>query len=386
MVQWDSVCSSWTRTGGWPGARGPEDRDSPSLSGAAQGVRPIQISRSLRSRGSLPSPGADRALKPSARTTFRSQARLDPAPIRRIVGDVDRQDAVDKWAAWLLHRRDGDDDAQRQKVLEDLRPIRQRVLDNARIAPGDVVLDVGAGDGLIAFGALDRVGPDGHIILSDVSKDLVRHARSIASDLGVEGRMSFVEAAVEDLAAVSDASVDVVTTRSVLIYVEDKSRVFREFHRVLRSGGRVSIFEPINNYFPSTPDEYWGFDARPVRDLVTKVWRYEGWTESSDADDPMMNFSDKDLVRFAEDAGFSEIHVELLVDVKPGTWVVDWERLLNASPNPNAHTAGEALRGALTPEEFDRVERQIRPLADAGAGTLRLASAYLSATKALLHA
>ena len=119
---------------------------------------------------------------------------------------------------------------------------------------------------------------------------------------------------------------------------------------------------------------------------MTKVWRYEGWTESSDADDPMMNFSDKDLVRFVEDAGFSEIHVELLVDVKPGTWVVDWERLLNASPNPNAHTAGEALRGALTPEEFDRVERQIRPLADAGAGTLRLTSAYLSATKALLHA
>jgi SAM-dependent methyltransferase len=41
-----------------------------------------------------------------------------------------------------------------------------------------------------------------------------------------------------------------VTTRSVLIYVQHKDAAFREFHRVLRPGGRVSIFEPINNYFP----------------------------------------------------------------------------------------------------------------------------------------
>jgi hypothetical protein len=118
-----------------------------------------------------------------------------------------------------------------------------------------------------------------------------------------------------------------------------------------------------------------------VRDLVAKVWAYEGWVESAYADDPMMNFDEKDLLRYAEDAGFGEIHIQLLVDVEPGTWVVDWERLLNTSPNPNAHTAGEALRGALTPEEFARVEKHVRPLADAGAGTIRAAFAYLSAVK-----
>jgi hypothetical protein len=34
----------------------------------------------------------------------------------------------------------------------------------------------------------------------------------------------------------------------------------------------------------------------------------------------MMNFTEKDLVRCAEDAGFPEVHVELLVDVEPGTY------------------------------------------------------------------
>jgi len=63
----------------------------------------------------------------------------------------------------------------------------------------------------------------------------------------VLGRCEFVHASAEDLSVLEDASVDVVTTRSVLIYVPDKRRTFEEFHRVLKPGGRLSIFEPINN-------------------------------------------------------------------------------------------------------------------------------------------
>src|SRR6185312_5927045 len=123
---------------------------------------------------------------------------LAPARSRRkrgrASGYVHRMDdggATDKWAAWLLHRRDGDDAEQREKALEHLLPIRQRVLDNARISPGDTVLDVGAGDGLIAFGALDRVGVKGRVILSDLSSDLVAHARGMAAEAGADERMSF---------------------------------------------------------------------------------------------------------------------------------------------------------------------------------------------------
>jgi arsenite methyltransferase len=288
---------------------------------------------------------------------------------------------LDRWAAWVLHRRDGGDPDQRRKALEHLTPIRDRLLDNARIQPGETVLDVGCGDGLIAFGALQRVGPDGHVIASDISPDLVERSRELAEELGAGSRMSFLQARAEDLSAVADASVDVLTTRSVLIYVDDKAGSFREFFRVLRPGGRISLFEPINNYFPDSPDEFWGFDARPVRDLVQKIWTYEGWVESAYPDDPMMNFNTKDLVRDAEDAGFEEIHLELLVDVSPGSWVVDWERLLKTSPNPNAHTAEEAISGALSAEEVERLERHIRPLADRGRGVIRDASAYLVAVK-----
>jgi arsenite methyltransferase len=288
----------------------------------------------------------------------------------------------DKWSAWVLHRRDGGDPEQREKALEYLLPIRDRVLENARIRSGDVVLDVGAGDGLIAFGAVDRVGVNGRVLFSDISPDLLLHAESVATELGYRDRVSFVEARAEDLTPISDGAVDVVTTRSVLIYVEDKALAFREFERVLRPGGRISLFEPINNYFPETPDEFWGFNSTAVRDLVEKVWEYEGWTGSGFKKDPMMNFTEKDLLTHAEKAGFHEVHVELLVDVQPGTWVVDWERLLNTSPNPNAHTVREALEGALTEEERATFEYHIRPLADAGRATKRSAFAYLYAVKA----
>jgi arsenite methyltransferase len=288
---------------------------------------------------------------------------------------------IDKWAAWLLERRDGGDQQQRAKALEHLLPIRDRVLDNAGIKAGETVLDVGGGDGLVAFGALDRVGASGAVTLSDVSADLVAHATGVADELGVRDRMSFVVTRAEDLEAIADSSVDVVTTRSVLIYVDDKAAAFRAFHRVLRPSGRFSIFEPINNYFPWDPTEFWGFDTTPVADLVEKVWAYEGWGPELDAADPMMNFSERDLVRLAEETGFSDIHAELRIDVEPGSWVLDWDRLMGTTPNPNALSVGESIHGALTEAEVARLESHLRPLVDKGDGVIRSAFAYVWGSK-----
>jgi ubiquinone/menaquinone biosynthesis C-methylase UbiE len=54
--------------------------------------------------------------------------------------------------------------------------------------------------------------------------------------MGVLDRCEFVHASADDLSALEDVSLDVVTTRSVLIYVKDKQRAFEEFHRVLKPG------------------------------------------------------------------------------------------------------------------------------------------------------
>lgn len=79
----------------------------------------------------------------------------------------------DHWAAWVLERRFGGDPARAKQAMRKLAEMRERVLEGAAVREGDVVLDVGAGDGLIAFGALPLVGETGKVIFSDVSHDLL---------------------------------------------------------------------------------------------------------------------------------------------------------------------------------------------------------------------
>jgi arsenite methyltransferase len=287
----------------------------------------------------------------------------------------------DRWADWVLGLAHSGDDEQLRLKLEHLIPIRDRVLDRSELRQDDVLLDVGCGDGLIAFGALSRLGAGGRVVFSDTSQKLVDHCRTLATEMGEAGRTDFVRADADDLSPINDESVDVVTTRSVLIYVARKAEAFREFFRVLRPGGRLSLFEPINNYFPDDPADFWGFDAKPVADLIAKLWGDDDSGDGTDANDPMMNFNERDLIDHAVDAGFREVTVDLEIEVRPGSWVVDWARLLDLAPNPNAPTTGELLETALSPEERERFEAHMRPLVDSGNGTIRSAFAYLAARK-----
>src|SRR5215831_18299374 len=91
----------------------------------------------------------------------------------------------DHWMQWLLHRRFGGDLQHGQAMLKELSVWRDGILDHADITLGETVLDVGCGDGLIAFGALDRVVEEGLVIFSDISQDLLEHCRSLAEPLQV---------------------------------------------------------------------------------------------------------------------------------------------------------------------------------------------------------
>jgi arsenite methyltransferase len=287
----------------------------------------------------------------------------------------------DRWSEWLLERRFGGDRARHERDLEDLARVRDRVLDSARLEQGETLLDVGAGDGLIAFGAFDRVGSDGRVIFSDVSEDLLEHARALAVAAGVADRSEFLRASADDLGAIDDASVDVVTTRSVLIYLdrECKRAAFAEFHRVLRPGGRVSIFEPINRFgYPQPPGWFCGYDLRPIADLVARVLA----VLSPDEENTLIDFDERDLLRWAEEAGFFPIRLEYEADVKQGSWLAgSWDSVLRMAGNPLVPTLEEALDRVLTPDERARFEAQLRPLVEADAAQGRAAVAYLSGTK-----
>jgi ubiquinone/menaquinone biosynthesis C-methylase UbiE len=289
----------------------------------------------------------------------------------------------DQWAQWLLHRRHGGDPEAQQAWLEALYPVRDQVLRNAKITEGEVVLDVGTGDGLIAFQALAQVGERGQVIFSDISQDLLDHCQSLAHQLGMLERCRFLQAAAEDLAALADASIDVVTTRSVLIYVTAKPQAFREFYRVLKPNGRLSIFEPINrfSYFEPTP-LFWGHDVTPIRDLAQKVNAVYDRIHPLESD-PLMNFDERDLLTFTEQVGFAEIQLELQVKILPPIpgQGRKWESFLRTAPNPRAPTIEEAINQALTRDEAEQFMAYLRPLVETQRGAERSAVAYLWAVK-----
>jgi ubiquinone/menaquinone biosynthesis C-methylase UbiE len=294
--------------------------------------------------------------------------------------------ALDRWAAWILERRFGGDAEQAERALHELGRVRERVLGGAEIKEGDVVLDVGAGDGLIAFGALPLVAESGKVILADVSQDLLDVSRGLASELDEGDRCEFVLARAEDLTPLADESVDVVTTRSVVIYVKEKQRAFDEFHRVLKPGGRLSIFEPINSFSSPEPEgRFCGFDVGPVAELAEKVKS----AERRIADDAtLVDFDERNLMTFAERAGFRivELTYEARVehDARP-RWLADvsWDTFLRIAPNPLAPTFGELVDRALRPEEAKRFFGHLKPLYEKGKGTGRNAVAYLRAEKSL---
>jgi arsenite methyltransferase len=289
----------------------------------------------------------------------------------------------DPWAQWLTERRDGGDEHQRHLSLEQLSPIRDRVLSEAGPLDGMTVLDVGCGDGLIALAALERVGATGQVIFADVSADLLERAGRSVRDRGLAGRARFVQARAEDLEAIPDESVDVVTVRSVLIYVANKPAAFAAIHRVLRPGGRVSLFEPINQLmYPEPEDRLWGYDISPMIELANRVKREFGGL-SDPATSSMRDFDDRDLLRYAIEAGFPEIHLTLNLDIAPGAMrASSFDSFLDGAPNPLAPTLRETIHHALDEQERDQFVAHLRDRFSSTEPTQLWAGAYLAARRA----
>ncbi|MFM0631797.1 class I SAM-dependent methyltransferase [Paraburkholderia xenovorans] len=269
--------------------------------------------------------------------------------------------------------------------------IADRVLDAAQLGSGMTLVDVGSGDGLVAFRAIDRVGPSLRVFLTDVSASLLQHSESVATQRGIRDQRTFLQCSAEALRDIAEASVDVVTTRAVLAYLPDKIAVLREFRRILKPGGRVSIAEPIRR------DD--AFEASSLKKFVDALptgsddqffrllhrWRSTQFpdTEESISKNPMTNYSERDLVRYALDTGFTDIHMEFHIDVAPSQ-VTSWDVLLRTSPLPWAPPLGKLPLEQFTVEERRFFEQVFRPRVESCQlfGAERIA--YLSARKPLM--
>lgn len=122
---------------------------------------------------------------------------------------------------------------------EQLAPARTGLLALASLAPGERVLDLACGTGLVTLDAARRVGPHGGVLGTDLSGQMIEIARQRA----VEQQLSNVTFQRMDAETLDlpDATFDVALCALGLMYLPDPQHAIQEWRRVLKPGGRVVI-------------------------------------------------------------------------------------------------------------------------------------------------
>jgi arsenite methyltransferase len=112
----------------------------------------------------------------------------------------------------------------------------QILIEELAVIPGEKVLDVGSGTGLLAEYVAGLVGPAGSVVGIDPLPLRVALARR-------KGRtnLSFRVGTASDLRAFPETSFDVAYLNAVLHWLPDKLGPLREIYRVLKKGGRLGI-------------------------------------------------------------------------------------------------------------------------------------------------
>lgn len=184
-------------------------------------------------------------------------------------------EALGGWLTDRIARRPAGARARAVYGAEDVHDFARRAILEA-LAPGpdDALLDVGCGGGLLLRDAhatgCRTTGIDHSPAMVELARERAPHARVVDGDARA---MPF-----------ADASFTAVSMSVVLFLLDDPGAVLRECHRVLRPGGRLAVY--------TTAPELRGTPAAP--EPVASIGRF---------------FSDEELARLAERAGFTAVEV-----------------------------------------------------------------------------
>lgn len=170
-----------------------------------------------------------------------SSPRFDPVAYKRTTTEQ-WQTAAEPWHRW-------------GPTLEAwLGEATETMLDMAGVGPGGRVLDVAAGAGGQTLAAARRVGPDGHVVATDISSNILAFAVASAREAGLDN----VETRVVDGEEldVEPGTFDAVISRVGFIYFPDQHSAFVRMRQALKPGGRLAgivYSTPEANAFFSIP-------------------------------------------------------------------------------------------------------------------------------------
>jgi SAM-dependent methyltransferase len=243
--------------------------------------------------------------------------------------------------------------------------VTRQMLDLARIAPGQRILDIAAGAGEPAISAAERVGPNGYVLATDIAEGIIDLAQQVARERG----LNQIETRVMDgeKPNLPDASFDAVLCRLGLMYLPHPVAALSEWRRVLKPGGRVAVlvFSPADRN---------GWGAMPVSiirrraqlppplpgqpgpfslggpGVLEGVFRQAGFAdpEIRAAPVPLQMSSTSEYIRFAREAfgAFNQMMAHLTPEERESVWS-EVEAAMRAFEGPKGFEApGECLVAA----------------------------------------
>lgn len=135
----------------------------------------------------------------------------------------------------------GAENYQRYFVPAIATPVSADLLRTADLQPGERVLDVACGTGVVTRLAAEQVGPAGSVTAVDIAPDMIEVAKRVPCPPG-----SSIEWHVGDASSLQlpDNSFDVVLCQMGLMFIPDRVAALVEMRRVLSAGGRLVVNTP----------------------------------------------------------------------------------------------------------------------------------------------
>jgi arsenite methyltransferase len=273
----------------------------------------------------------------------------------------------DCWSNWLKHGRDGDNAILRDHVAVQTKAFAEKILSVVESRP-ETMLDIGSGDGLMAWAAL-ALWPHLKVTITDISPALLMQAKAEATKRGVVDQCGFALANAETLHSVPDDSQDLVISRSAIAYVVDKPAAFNAALRVLKPGGTISIAEPLFHEQARSAVLLQRASMDTDNPLLALLYRWKAaqFIEPFGASQTniLINYTEQDLLSFARQAGFHALHLKLHVDERQAP-PRDWKTFCAISPHPLSPSSAEILATRFSPKERKILEAAIRPRIEKG--------------------
>jgi demethylmenaquinone methyltransferase/2-methoxy-6-polyprenyl-1,4-benzoquinol methylase len=173
------------------------------------------------------------------------------------------------------------------------------------VGAGDKVLDLASGSGDLAVKFAKKVGPEGHVFVTDINESMLAEGRRRLTDAGIVGNVEYKIVNAEQL-PFENNQFDCISISFGLRNVTHKDLALKEMVRCLKPGGRALVLEfsqPTNRTFRSIYDAY-SFNVIPkLGELLSQDRESYQYLVESIRKHP----NQEDLKDMMQDAGFDRV-------------------------------------------------------------------------------